>query len=644
MNYFLEELSWHPLLWLIPALAGIALYVIWHQGHRLRKAEKLLTAAKHETMQMAQLSLNTPYPVVHLVPGKSVLLANPAAHKAFGDIHSEHMFFKNLEAFAEREGREWEGRSFEYTAIPMNFDGQKSLMVYAYDIDDLKKTQKALEASRVQAEAASQAKSDFLANMSHELRTPMNGIIGLADILSESQISTPHAELAHTIQSSAKGLLILLNDILDFSKIEAGELRMESIAFSPAALAEQSIVIQRTVAEKKHLDLSCSVSDTVPLRLLGDPVRVQQIVHNLLSNALKFTDLGSVTLKFSGESRTDNLFMLHIEVRDSGIGIPLSQQKHIFTKFTQADLSTTRKYGGTGLGLSITQQLTQLMGGRIEVESAEGRGSTFHVFLPLPVAAEAPKAVHEARAVKHLPKLSGSVLLVDDHPVNLLFMRSLLERLGIHDFDQASNGRDAVLLAAKREYDLILMDCQMPDMDGLQATKAIRKSGGPSRESPIIALTADAMRGAAEKCLAAGMNDYVSKPIEKERLIAIMTSYLKSSPQPQAESVFDPSRLREFTENDASLTQKILDTFLEQAQEDISHIIHLYEAQSFKSWESAVHKLYGSCANIGASALAEICNRIHSPHTPEDIHDIQNRIVEQYERLTAHLREWKAAA
>lgn len=319
--------------------------------------------------------------------------------------------------------------------------------------------------------------------------------------------------------------MILLNDILDFSKIEAGELALESIPYSPVNLLRQISNLQTPLASRKGLVLKIDVDEKIPPILKGDPVRMQQILNNLVGNAIKFTEEGQVSISLTGSVQQSGSYMLCLEVTDTGIGIPVAQQDKIFGKFTQADISTARKYGGTGLGLSITRHLVGMMGGKLGLQSREGMGSTFSVRIPCEIAdnTEDDLVIEKKKERK---SYKGRVLIVDDHPVNLLFMRSALEYIGIHDFDEAVSGTQALKMTIKTRYDLIFMDCQMPELDGFEVTRRIRADNGPCKDSPIVALTADAMQGAADRCLQAGMNAYVSKPVGREQIMNIIEKYL----------------------------------------------------------------------------------------------------------------------
>lgn len=391
-----------------------------------------------------------------------------------------------------------------------------------------------LNRARQEAQAANVAKSQFLANMSHELRTPMNGIIGLAEILSRTALDEDQAESAGAVLSSAKSLLLLLNDILDYAKIESGELLLETESFNLRASLQSIISLQQPVAAKKNVDLQFVYDDSVPVYVMGDPLRINQMVLNLVDNALKFTHKGHVRLHVaSGGAHEDGKETIIISVEDTGIGILEDKHEKIFQKFMQADGSTSRKYGGTGLGLTITRDLAGLMGGQIGLSSTPGEGSVFTICLPLAVSkSEASRpAVSEDDRVVMLPDLSVMrVLAVDDHPVNMMFLRKLLKKMGFTHIDEAENGRIAIekIKTAGQPYHVVLMDCQMPEMDGFEASRWIRswEQEHGLQPVPIIAVTAHAMEGDREKCLQAGMNDYIVKPINPGKLYEALGCWL----------------------------------------------------------------------------------------------------------------------
>lgn len=382
-----------------------------------------------------------------------------------------------------------------------------------------------LARERQAAEAASAAKTTFLANMSHELRTPLNGVLGMLDLLADEALPPAARERAETARSSARQLLGVIGDILDISKLEAGRVELERVAFALPALLARCHGTFAAAAEAKGVALRLDLPAGLPDRVLGDPTRLAQIVNNLLSNAVKFTERGQIVLAARRDPAAGAVGRLVIEVRDSGIGIAPETLVTLFRKFTQADASTTRRFGGTGLGLAITRELAELMGGRVEVESAPGRGTTMrlHLDLPLagPAAAPAPPAPSAVQTPVALATGGPRVLLVEDDRVGQLVGTAMLRKLGAVPVTAAS-GLEAVAAAGRERFDLILMDIQMPVMDGLTATRAIRAGGGPNAGTRIVALSANAFREDVERSLEAGMDDHASKPIAREVLARLL--------------------------------------------------------------------------------------------------------------------------
>jgi PAS domain S-box-containing protein len=409
--------------------------------------------------------------------------------------------------------------SLSVTAIRNTRGKINGFLGVATDVTEKRQAREALQAAKEAAERANRAKSEFLATMSHEIRTPMNGVLGFANLLRDTELSAEQRDFVCTIENSGQSLLAIINDILDFSKIEAGAMMLESIPFDLANAIEDVIALMAGKAEEKRLELGVKIAPEVPARIVADPGRLKQILLNLIGNAIKFTSQGRVHVEVS-TAATAPRFELMIRVRDTGIGIAPAAQAALFKKFTQADSSTTRRYGGTGLGLAICRQLVDLMGGTIGIDSTPGSGSTFWFCLPV-TAAEAVDAalppVPDGRPAERVSPAAEviRVLVADDNSVNQMVAVRLLERLGCR-CDVAGNGAEAVQMASRLPYDLIFMDCHMPEMDGFEATLAIRR-----REvelglaaTPIVALTASVLQEDRDRCASAGMNDLLGKPVQ----------------------------------------------------------------------------------------------------------------------------------
>jgi len=441
----------------------------------------------------------------------------------------------NLELAARRK----DGSEFpvDISLAPLQTEEGVLVSAAVRDVTERKRAQAALlerEAelalARDQALEASRLKSDFLANMSHEIRTPMNAVIGLTGLLLDSRLNTEQKEYAEAVRSAGEALLEIINDLLDFSKIEAGKLRLEVMDFELSAVVEEVVDLLGTEAHEKGLALTTQVHTDVPAFVRGDPGRLRQIVTNLVGNAIKFSDHGEVAVRVKVAVGSPPAPSLRFEITDTGIGISPEGQRQLFQAFEQVDSSASRRHGGTGLGLAICKQLVEMMGGGIGLESVAGVGSTFWFTIPLVMAdTPQPATVHKQEPTKYRRIRGGRILIAEDNPVNQLVAVRMLEKLG-YRADVAANGSEAVDALTRIDYAAVLMDCQMPEMDGFEATREIRRRQTPAHRTPVIAMTAGAAQEDRDRCFAADMDDYISKPVRTEKLGLVLARWVPVDP------------------------------------------------------------------------------------------------------------------
>jgi PAS domain S-box-containing protein len=490
--------------------------------------------------------------------------------------------------------------------------GVPYLLTVTVDLTPRRVAEESLKVARKAAESASRAKDAFLATMSHEIRTPLSAVLGLAELLERTRLDAEQLQYLRAMRSAGDGLLTIINDILDFSRVEAGAVRFEQVPFDPLAVSRDVVALLQPTAQAKGLALALEAAPGPQPQLVGDGVRVRQVLTNLVGNALKFTEVGQVLVRLEVKDGGTGRRRLRLEVQDSGIGISLDAQDKLFRDFFQAEDGNARRFGGTGLGLAISKRMVEGMGGSIGVSSRPGSGSTFWFEFNLATVVERPRA-HTPMPATAPERLSGRVLLAEDNPINRLVAEKMLRRLGL-EVVLAADGRQAVDRFQEGPVDAILMDMQMPEVDGPDATRAIRRLE-VGTHVPVIALTANALPEDRRRCFEAGMDDFLSKPVRQEALALTLARWLGVPPPPSLESsaslpILDERRLETLARQLEETPGRALVVVLGAAEAEVQGLGAALRAGEGERAARLARALGGACEEVGARRLGALARAV----------------------------------